>query len=78
MSLAFRGLFLAIFVVATGCNLAPPRILRPGPGPYQQQRATVHDPYPDVDLAPAFDGGRPRSFATPQSEPVRSKPWYDR
>jgi hypothetical protein len=78
MSLAIRGLFVAVLASTLGCNLAPPRIFRPGSGPYQQQRATVHDPYPDVDMAPAFDGGRPRAFGTPQAEPVRSKPWYDR
>jgi len=41
----------------------------------QQQRlkATLHDPYPDQDLAPPVMGGRPRDYQRQLPEPVRSR-----
>ena len=45
------------------------------PGSVQQQRyrATLHDPYPDRDIAPEVVGGRPREFMRPLPEPVRNR-----
>jgi hypothetical protein len=45
------------------------------PGTVQQQRfrATLHDPYSDKDLGPEVVGGRPRDFARPLPEPVKSR-----
>jgi hypothetical protein len=50
-----------------------------GPGTIQQQRirATVHDPYPDPDMAPEVVGGRPRDYQQPLPEPVRNRIFVD-
>lgn len=63
---------------AGGCRGYGP-FQRP-PGSLQQQRlsATVHDPYPDSDAGPDVVGGRPREFAKPNAEPVRSRPLKER
>ena len=44
-------------------------------GSVQQQRlrATLHDPYPDQDLAPEMLGSRPRDYQRQLPEPVRSR-----
>lgn len=49
------------------------------PGTIQQQRirATVHDPYPDPDMAPEVIGGRPRDYQQPLPEPVRNRIFVD-
>jgi hypothetical protein len=49
------------------------------PGTIQQQRlrATIHDPYPDPDLGPDIDGGRPREYLNPLPEPVRNRIYAD-
>ena len=49
------------------------------PGNVQQQRlrATIHDPFPDPDMGPKIDGGRPREFQEPLPEPVRNRIYAD-
>lgn len=37
----------------------------------QRVRATIHDPWPDNDVAPEIVGGRPREFEKPQAEAER-------
>ena len=62
-----------------GCPGLRPRPLQPpGPIPYQQFNATVHDPYVDQDAGPEVVGGRPRDFMEPRAEPVRSRTFRDR
>jgi len=61
---------LLLFANIFGCARYPGNIA------HQQRQAMLFDPYPDNDLAPAFEGGRPRSFQVPRSEVVRSRPWY--
>jgi hypothetical protein len=46
----------------------------PGTIDEQQNRAVVHDPYPDNDAGPAIEGGRPRDFQKPLAQPVRANP----
>lgn len=72
-----RGrLFTILLCLAmAGCNLGRPNWFAPGTVDQQQGRATIHDPYPDNDLAPTVVGGRPRDFQQPASEPVRTQPW---
>jgi hypothetical protein len=69
-----RTVFAAAVIVwsATGCQLN-------APGTIQQQRlrATIHDPYPDPDLGPEIDGGRPREYRDPLPEPVRNRIFVD-
>lgn len=43
----------------------------------QQAAASRWDPYADVDAGPEIVGGRPRDFARPASEPVRSDGFRD-
>jgi hypothetical protein len=38
---------------------------------------TIHDPYPDPDLGPEIDGGRPREYREPLPEPVRNRLFVD-
>ena len=49
------------------------------PGTIQQQRlrATIHDPYPDPDLGPKIEGGRPTEYERPLPEPVRNRIYAD-
>lgn len=61
--------------VALGCNVSRPQLSNPGHRYEQQLRATYYDPYADPDAAPEIDGGRPRDYLVPRSEPVQSQ-WY--
>lgn len=70
-------LFCVILVSTTGCGLNAPNWLRPGSVPYQQSRANYHDPYVDGDAGPPVPSARPRSFAEPRSEAVRSSAFRD-
>ena len=82
------GLLSGVLVVAGGCRLNCPNWLNPGSIPYQQSRATYHDPYPDDDAAPEVSAVRPGPFrnrgpsprarppfATPSARPEPRKPW---
>lgn len=50
-----------------------PKLLHPGPAPYQQARAEQFDPYPPNDVAPKIVGGRPLDYAVPANEVTRSR-----
>jgi hypothetical protein len=56
-----------------GCGLRRPFERAPGTTVQQQYDAAQHDPYADNDAGPEVVGGRPREFAKPRSEPVRSR-----
>lgn len=43
---------------------------------YQQSRAILHDPYPDVDAGPDVVGARPRDFQQPLPPAVRNQWLY--
>jgi hypothetical protein len=66
---------LVAMAVATiaGCANRPRIFSPPGSTTYQRYHATLHDPYPDIDLGPEVVGGRPREFAKPLPEPVRNR-----
>jgi len=69
-------LFAAALLAATaGCGGHRPLTRPPGPILWQQQNASLHDPYADNDLGPAVVGGRPPDFQRPRSEPVRNR-WF--
>lgn len=59
--------------LSVGCNHARPWLPAPGPIRVQQNNATYHDPYPDIDAGPDVVGGRPRDFQVPRPEPVRNR-----
>jgi hypothetical protein len=62
--------------LAGGCA-SHPRLAHPGTIEQQRLRATIHDPYPDPDLGPRIDGGRPRDYQNPLPEPVRNRIYAD-
>ena len=64
-------------LVAAGCAEHQGKIARPGTIQQQRLRATIHDPYPDPDLGPDVDGGRPREYMQPLPEPVRNRIYAD-
>lgn len=73
-----RQPFLAAALVVTlaaGCQ--HPRMFAPGTIQQQRLRATIHDPFPDPDLGPEIDGGRPREYLAPLPEPVRNRIFVD-
>lgn len=75
IKLVLAGCFV---VVTLGCGAPRPLLAPPGPVRYQQNNASYHDPYSDVDAGPEVVGGRPRDFQKPNAEPVRSRVYTDR
>ncbi len=67
----------ACAVTTSGCAGSRWNFFQPGTVQQQQLRATVHDPYPDVDAGPEVVGGRPRDYQQPQPEPVRNRIYAD-
>jgi hypothetical protein len=74
--LGWDRLLTVLFCLAlAGCNVGRPNWFQPGSIDQQQQRAVIHDPYTDNDLATPVVGGRPRDFQQPASEATRTQPW---
>ena len=61
----------------SGCAGPHAKLAQPGTIQQQRLRATIHDPYPDPNLGPNFDGGRPRDYLQPLPEPVRNRIYAD-
>ena len=55
---------LGLLSILSGCHLGQPQLFEPGPIRYQQSRAILHDPYPDVDAGPDVVGARQFSIGT--------------
>jgi hypothetical protein len=68
--------FLVSCSILAGCTGQHPRLSHPGTIEQQRLRALIHDPYPDPDMGPKFDG-RPREFQQPLPEPVRNRIYAD-
>ena len=75
-----RKLFLAVVVSALiaihgGCSptIRMPRLLHPGTAAYQRAQAEQFDPYPQNDMGPAIDGGRPIDYQVPVPQVERSR-----
>jgi hypothetical protein len=68
---------VAIVLVAVlgGCNptVERPDIFHPGPLLSQKQRAIQYDPYPDQDMGPRVEGGRPLDYDQQIPEVERSR-----
>jgi hypothetical protein len=75
--LAVLVLIIGSTLQAGGCAGYHPRLAHPGTIEQQRLRATIHDPYPDPDLGPNYDGGRPREYQDPLPEPVRNRIYAD-
>lgn len=67
----------ALIVGASFAGCANPNFFHPGTIEQQRIRASVHDPFPDPDIAPEADGTRPREFSRPLPEPVRNRLFPD-
>lgn len=71
--------FCTILVLAAlafaGCRnnreFGSPQLFGPGSADYQQHRAQQFDPYPDTDIGPSVEGGRPDGYSAPAPEAVR-------
>jgi hypothetical protein len=75
-------LLIALTCGASGCLQDPlmgkPQLFEPGSEQIQQVRAQRFDPYPDVNVGPRVDGGRPDGYTQPPPESVRGtnkNPW---
>lgn len=70
------GTLIAVVVLSSGvagCR-SDGRLLPPaGSIAKQQATATIFDPYTDNELGPVVEGGRPRDFQQPLSDPDRSR-----
>lgn len=85
-----RLLTISLLVSTLGCSadrssilgLSRPQWFQPGSLDYQRNTASLHDPFPDNDVAPEVVGGRPREFQKPLAEPVRNRwqsdSWWQR
>jgi hypothetical protein len=67
-----------LLAATVGCRVSWPQLFSPGTLQQQRAKATVHDPYADNSAGPAVDGARPREFARPQADPVRTQSLWDR
>lgn len=72
-------LLVAVALAAAGgCRgTRLPNWCYPGPADYQQNAAQRFDPYPENDVGPPVDGGRPMQYETPVAEPSRAR-WNPR
>lgn len=57
----------------TACRSSNTLLAPPGTVQNQRFRAAVFDPYADNEIGPEVEGGRPREFQKPLSEPDRSR-----
>jgi hypothetical protein len=63
-----------LLMVLSGCQtIQGPNWYHAGPAPHQQFWAQVFDPFPEDEIAPPVDGGRPREFdrAPPEIDRAR-------
>ena len=77
------NLFAVLLLLAASSGCGHRELIRPaGPIRWQQQNASLHDPYADNQLGPEVVGGRPPDFQHPRSEPVRNtwfrESWWNR
>jgi len=77
LSLLLLVFGLGAAILFSGCAGSRWNLFQPGTVQQQQLRATVHDPYSDQDAGPEVVGGRPRDYAQPLPEPVRSRIYAD-
>jgi hypothetical protein len=63
-----------LMLVSAGCGLSRPRWFFPGRVEQQQDRAVYYDPYPDQEVGPKVEGGRPREYQQQVPTAVRSQP----
>ena len=63
---------LVVVACTAGCRgTGTPQIFGPGSAQYQQHRAQQFDPYPETNIGPRVDGGRPDGYTAPSPEVLR-------
>lgn len=69
------ALAVGLLLSLAGCNpsVAPPNLFNPGTMISQKQRAIQYDPYPDQDMGPRVEGGRPLDYDQQIPEVERSR-----
>jgi len=73
-NLAALSIVAAIIAVGGCRGTGRPQFFGPGSAPYQQQQAQQFDPYPETNIGPRVDGGRPDGYTAPAAEPYRGQP----
>ena len=71
MSLRISSLICLLFI--PGCQLAPPQVVDLRPYWLQRRQVQRFDPYPDNDIAPSVEGGRPPDFGQQLNETQRAR-----
>jgi len=69
--------FAALLAICGGCRSTEPFGLWYGPharSDTQRAQAQVIDPYPDPNIGPPVEGGRPLDYQNPRSAPQRTQP----
>lgn len=73
-SLLGLALCLGLAGGLAGCKtMEKPSLLHPGSEQTQQARALRYDPYPEPNVGPSVDGGRPRNYEKPLPETQRAR-----
>ena len=67
------SLLVLLAIGVTGCNVAQPNILHPGPAVVQQGRAQQFDPYPQAEAGGNMAGTRPPDYQQPVPEVDRPR-----
>jgi len=72
----FAFLFCCLLLLSIGCRQRP-LLAPPGPIQLQQNRAVIHDPFPQNDIGVEEQAARPREYSKPLAEPVRDRLYRD-
>lgn len=71
------GFVVALLMSTTGCpGTGKPQLFSPFGSSARQQRieAQRYDPYPDTNIGPKVEGGRPDGYTAPPPETQRGRP----
>ncbi len=72
------ALAAGMLAATIGCHKTTmPNFAHPGGIANQQRLAEAYDPFPETDMAPAVDGGRPMGFDNPRDSVRQVQPPYD-
>jgi hypothetical protein len=71
---ALRSMVVLLGLALAGCaGTSLPNFHYPGPADYQRRQAEKFDPYPENDIAPPVEGGRPPGYEQPRPEWIRAR-----
>ncbi|QEG32790.1 hypothetical protein [Bythopirellula goksoeyrii] len=64
---------LLLFAIGCSPTIRMPKLLHPGTAAYQRYNAELFDPYPQNDMGPKIDGGRPIDYQYPINQVERAR-----